>query len=190
MARFWKLKNLLLSLPGITFAGALLYIAYLICKGEYNVSEEFIIALLTLGLTWYLWVLKSDYDKRREMKRLTYESRQKSYDALLKPFVNQFREIAVNKNVDPNTLKQELVEAGVKLTIYGSDEVISAYENFKKLGQEQPLDNYELLSEFGKLILNIRKDTGFPETEITVKEILKSFIVDYDQNASKIEKYL
>ena len=169
MAEFWNLKKIFISSPGIVFVGALLYIAYLIGKGEYNVSEDLVIALLTLGLTWYLWVLKSEYDKRRELKRLTHESRRKSYDALLKPFVNQFREMAIDKNVDPNTLKQELVEAGIKLTIYGSDEVISAYENFKKLGQEQPLDDYKLLAEFGKLILNIRKDTGFPETEITVK---------------------
>ena len=70
MAGFWNLKNLFLSSPGIVFVGALFYIAYLIGKAKYNVSEEFIIALLTLGLTWYLWILKSDYDKRREMNRL------------------------------------------------------------------------------------------------------------------------
>jgi len=83
-----------------------------------------------------------------------------------------------------------MTEAGIKLIIYGSDDVIRSFNQFRAIGQAQPPNPHRLIVEFGRLLLTIRKSTGFPDTNISIEEILRSFIIDYDANATNFAPYL
>jgi len=190
MSEFWTKKNILLIMPAFFFIVPLAYLSYLVFSGDYSISEELLIAILTLGFTAYTWLLKSEYDKRRELERLTFESRRQTYDTLLQPFIDTFSSISTGNPINQSNLNQQMTEAGIKLIIYGSDEVIRAFNSFRTVGQIQPPNPHQLIVEFGRLLLTIRKSTGFPETSIIIEEILRSFIVDYDANAANFAPYL
>jgi len=83
MPNFWTKKTILLVIPVVFFIVPLSYIIFLVFTGEYSITEELFIAILTLGFTAYTWLLKSEYDKRRELERLTFESRRQTYDTLM-----------------------------------------------------------------------------------------------------------
>lgn len=190
MSKFWTLKTILLIIPVIFFIVPLIYIAYLVIIGQYSISEDLFIAILTLGFTGYAWLIKSEYDKRRELERLTFESRRQTYDTLMQPFIDTFASIAAGTPVNQANLNRQMTEAGNKLIIYGSDDVISSFNQFRSIGQLQPPNPHRLIVEYGRLLLTIRKSTGFPETELSIEKILRSFINDYDANAANFAPYL
>jgi len=129
-------------------------------------------------------------EKRNEARKLTYESRKKMYDELLQPFIDSMIKAQRNQQLDIDKLTKQMTEVGIKLAIYGSDKVIAAYEKFRSLGQKKPENPYQILVEFGKLIVTIRKDSGFPDTEVNIEKVLRMFIIDYDINKDKIESLL
>jgi hypothetical protein len=188
MSKFWTIKTIFLCIPAIFLIIPLAYIIYLVVIGQYNISEDFFIAILTFGFTAYAWLLKSEYDKRNELERLTFESRRQTYDRLLQPFIDAMG--SPGTLVNQTNLKKQMTEAGYKLIIYGSDDVIRAFNQFRRSGQMQPPEPLRLIAEYGKLLYTIRKSTGFPDTKLKVEEILRSFINDYDVHASNIAPYL
>jgi len=190
MPKFWTKKTILLAIPAIFFIAPLTYIIYLVIIGKYSISEDFFIAILTFGFTGYAWLLKSEYDKRSELERLTFESRRQTYDKLLQPFIDTFASIAAKTPVNQANLNRQMTEAGNKLIIYGSDDVIRAFNRFRSVGQMQPPNSNRLIVEYGRLLLIIRKSTGFPVTELSIEEILGSFINDYDANAANFAPFL
>lgn len=189
MSKFRYLKTILLIIPAIFLIAPLIYIAYLVIIGQYSIQEDLFIAILTIGFTGYAWMIKSEYDKRRELERLTFESRRQTYDTLMKPFIDTFASISAGTSVNQANLNRQMTEAGNKLIIYGSDEVIRSFNQFRNIGQLQPPEPNRLIVEYGRLLLTIRKSTGFPETEINIEQILRSFISDYDANKANLEPY-
>ncbi len=190
MPKFWTKKTILLTIPAIFFIAPLTYIIYLVIIGQYSISEDLFIAILTLGFTAYAWLLKSEYDKRSELERLTFESRRQTYDKLLQPFIDTFASISAGTLINQANLNRQMTEAGNKLIIYGSDDVIRSFNQFRNIGQLQPPNPHRLIVEYGRLLLTIRKSTGFPKTELSIEEILRSFINDYDTNATNFAPYL
>lgn len=165
---------------------ALTIVAYFVLLGQLNISEGLLIALFTIvfgGLTFLI-------EKRNETRKLTFESRKKIYNELLQPFIDSMVAAQTNNKVDEKELNKKMTEIGVKLAIYGSDKVIDEYEKFRSIGKK-PLENpYQILASFAKLVLAIRKDSGFPNTDMDEEKILKLYITDYEENKDKIKSFL
>ena len=79
------------ALSFIFFVAAFVFLLYIAITGAFGVSNEIIVVLLTAILSGFGWAIKSEYDKRREIKRrehevkmehdrLTFETRRQSYE--------------------------------------------------------------------------------------------------------------
>jgi Ca2+/Na+ antiporter len=211
--------------PSIFFIAAIVVIMYLVFNQNISVSNDILVVLLTAILGGYGWVIKNEFDKRREIERreyelerehdrLTYETRRQSYERLLQPFINMFSSIGGGQ-INQTDLKKQMREAGIKLYIYGSDEVIIAFNRFNTISKDienlkikiqntpqkdnnqqsiqsmqtelQAL-NYRLIVGWANLIVTIRKSTGFPETHLDIEGFLKSFITDFAAHADEIRE--
>ena len=180
------LKNLIVPLLMLLLALAItIYVSYINI-----ISTDVVVALLTGILGGISWLIKSESDKKRELERLSYESRRQAYDRLLQPFLNAMISIRSGQQINQDELNASMIEAGTKLFIYGSDEVCKEFNNFRRVSQDPEQNVYKILASYGRLLLAIRKDAGYPDTEMTVEEILRSFIVDYDQHREEIQRYL
>lgn len=158
-------KTLLISLFLLIIAFCIiLYVAY-----EDIVDSDVVVVLLTATLGAMSWLIKSEYDKLRELECLTYESRRQAYDKLLQPFIDVMTSMKLDRDINHDDLTKSIIEAGTKLFIYGSDDVCDKFNNFRIAGQEGKQNNYRILAEYGRLLLSIMKDSGFPDTEITVE---------------------
>jgi hypothetical protein len=67
-------------------------------------------------------------------------------------------------------------EINADLLIYGSDDVVFAYQNFLKSARAKQAD----LRRFGDLFAAVRRDMGHTKTKIGRDEVLRQFINDYD----------
>ncbi len=72
-------------------------------------------------------------------------------------------------------------ELSKDLIIYGSDDVIRAFQKWVETGRRGEVS----VRQFGKLVVAIRKDMGNKRTKITYEEVLRQFINDYDDAKAK-----
>jgi hypothetical protein len=186
MKKKFEFGEIVVIILSIVLIFSLISVLFLVIIGQVNISEGLLIALFTIvfgGLTFLI-------ERRNEARKLTYESRKKVYEELLQPFIEGMIAVQLKQKIDEKDLTKKMTEIGVKLAIYGSDEVINKFEKFRDFGKK-PLENkYDILIAFAKLILAIRKDSGFSNTTIDEKKILKMFITDYDKNKDKFESLL
>jgi len=194
MFKTWTRYGWIVASIGGIFLIAFFYLAYIFIFTSYTASEELLIALFSVAFTGYVFLVKNGIDKKkeleikkRELDRISFESRRQAYDKLLQPFIDSMLAQQINSNLDPKKLTKEMTEAGIKLAVYGSDKVVDSYSKFLELGRNPPENEYEFLIEFGKLIITIRKDTGYPDTEVDIEKVLRMFIIDYDKNIDKIK---
>jgi hypothetical protein len=208
-------KSWPLLTPSIFFIAAILIIFYLVLNPGLGVSIDILIVLLTATLSAYGWIIKNEFDKRRELDRLTFETRRQSYERLLQPFIDVFSAIGGGGQVNQANLGSQMQEAGIKLHMYGSDDVIRAFNRFRAIavdienvkvqienaqqgrGNQQALQelqgrlqslNFRMIVGWANLIITIRKSTGFPDSTLSIEEYLRAFIKDYNAHAAQIQQ--
>jgi hypothetical protein len=192
-------KYWLIIVSGILFTISIIFLILIAITGIFAVSNDIIVVLLTAVFGGFGWIFKSEYDKRREIdkqkyetrmeqERLTFETRRQTYEDILKIFIDALAQRGAH--MDEAALRNDMMRAGFKLNIYGSDEVIRAYNNFRQLGAQQPPNPIALLVEFARLLIKIRKSTGFPDSSLNEEQILRSFIIDYDNQSRSIDDYI
>lgn len=194
LKQYWPV---ILSL--VFFIAAFGFLLYIAITGTFAVSNDIIVVLLTAILSGFGWIIKSEYDKRREINRrehetrmeqdrLTFETRRQSYEGIIQPFIDAL--VGGPANINVEELKSQFMRAGFKLLIYGSDDIIRAFNNYRQLGLQQPPNQIALLVEFARFLITIRKSTGFPVTNLSEEEVLRTFIIDYDNYSQQIDDYI
>jgi hypothetical protein len=88
------------------------------------------------------------------------------------------------RNNDPEAIAQLrglVVELGIGLFFFASDSTVREYGTWKTESAKQGADPYAVLSGLGKLMVALRKDVGYDETELKGGDYLKMFITDWEE---------
>jgi len=167
-------------------------------------SNVFVVTLTALigllGVTFQIIASKQSDAERRlheininhrntisQIKMRGYNAKRESYDKLLKPFTSTITAISKEENIDFKKAVANIIEAGIEIHLLGSDETCKLWDDWRALSfkaekDEELNDKIGLISMaiYPKLVLSIRRDLGYPNTELNEIDILRSFIKDID----------
>jgi len=141
--------------------------------------------LMVLGgiITWFI---KSRVEELRATEERLREERRKIYNQLLDPFIHLFADI---KGKGQSQALKKITSYDYKknafdLNLFGSDEVVSAFNSLMKhiyeteqTGKQNPK---EIMRLWGKLLLEIRRSLGNKKTKLKEFDMLKTLIKDID----------
>lgn len=155
------------------------------------------------------WILQTRLAGIRSEREKLRAERRKIYVDLLSPFIRLFAAIG-NSEIEtsddvPDDVMQEMLSFEYKKTsfemaLFGSDEVVNAYNVFMgtlyesaqqdESAQQATQNPMELMQGFGELLLEIRKSLGNEETELNRFDMLRWMIKDIDNYIDKDGKLL
>ena len=138
------------------------------------------------------WAIRSNIEQKREHQRLLAESKRNHYLQFL-----EFMSRSISANNDETSSPKglpspeaiaELRMWSLRLTLIGSDDVVNAW-NAARLNSTLNLqsDNeFSVLRNWGKLWLEMRKDSGHPDTKLEISDVLASFVNDIEAHKHEI----
>lgn len=146
--------------------------------------------LFTLGGGVLGWFMKSKLEELRTIKEELRGERRKIYTEILNPYIRLFADLK-GKGQD-KALKEitsyDYRKTAFDLNLFGSDEVVSAYNNLMKHAYEAESrgnqDPKEMMQLWGKLLLEIRKSLGNKDTKLDELDMLRGMIKDVDRLCS------
>ena len=83
-------------------------------------------------------------------------------------------------------LRELVVELGIGLFFFASDATVRQYGDWKTETAKGTADPLDILAQLGRLMVALRKDVGYEETELNAHDYLKMFITDWGTVKSKI----
>ena len=91
-----------------------------------------------------------------------------------------FRTKIKNEDLDAlNTLRELVVDLGIGLFFFASDSTVREYGKWKTESAQEGVDPFFILSGLGNLMVALRKDVGYEDTELEGNDYLKLFITDW-----------
>lgn len=160
---------------------------------EANLFVPIIVAIVSgvvtgwAGSWFYSYRTKAELKKEFlssfiERKWDTYED----FSNVIKNMMMDTKNGALDQNLDDHI--QDLLDFTGDLWIRGSDDVVKAVADWKRMGQrieenpeiqeEDPLSIIESLIE---IIISMRKDLGYDSEKVDKKDLMQTFINDVDQ---------
>ncbi len=158
---------------------------------------------ILVGLGALGWWIRSRIEHERALEQALHEDRIMVYYRLLEPYVIVFTaEAYVAQKYNGKTKEQAFMdlvlsvdyrEAGIKLALTGTDQVIRAYNGLSQfyfqhggdlaivLGDERTAYTDQLLHLFATFLLEIRRSMGNEHTELQPIETLRFLINDIDK---------
>jgi hypothetical protein len=142
--------------------------------------------LMVLGgiITWFT---KSKIEELHAIQEKLREERRKTYAQILDPYIRLFSDI---KGKGPEKALEKITSYDYKktafdLNLFGSDEVVCAYNNLMKHSYEVEVtgnkDPKEMMSLWGTLLLEIRKSLGNKDTKLKKFDMLRAMVKDIDK---------
>ncbi|MAM56416.1 MAG: hypothetical protein CMN25_03690 [Salinicola sp.] len=90
------------------------------------------------------------------------------------------RKIAAKDPIAVTRLRELVVELGIGLFFFASDETVQRYGRWKTESAVEAADPFKLLRGLGELMVALRRDVGYNETSLTSDDYLRMFITDWD----------
>ena len=153
--------------------------------------------LLVLLLTAVGWRLRQSIERRRELENKLHADRIDTYNKILEPFIillmsdaaweHDIKHKGKNKNdfAMAKMMSLDYRNTSFKLSLVGSDAVVTAYNNLFQFFFEQSSDAVHtperlkiMLSLLGTFLLEIRKSMGIESSKLTNWQMLEWFITD------------
>lgn len=154
--------------------------------------------ILILILSGVGWRFRKRLERRVELEDMLREDRIQVYNHILEPFVimlmpeNAWKADPKNKGKHKNEVATQKVltieyrQAATKLSLFGADAVVKAYNNLmqhfyekdeasEKITPDDPKKAVELL---GRFLLEIRRSVGNEATALDHWDMLEWFVVD------------
>lgn len=142
--------------------------------------------LMVLGgiITWFI---KSKIEELRAIKEKLREERRNIYALILDPYIRLFADL---KGKGPDEALKRITsydyrKTAFDLNLFGSDEVVLAYNNLMKHTYEAEAtgnqDPKEMMRLWGKLLLEIRKSLGNKKTKLNEFDMLRAMIKDIEK---------
>ena len=133
------------------------------------------------------WLIKSKIEELRAIEEKLREERRNIYAQILDPHIRIFADL---KGKGPGeALKQvksyDYRKTAFDLNLFGSDEVVRAYNNLMKHTYEVEATGNpypeEMMLLWGKLLLEIRKSLGNKKTKLDEFDMLRAMIKDIEK---------
>ena len=142
--------------------------------------------LMVLGgiITWFI---KSKIEELRAIEEKLREERRNIYAQILDPYIRLFADM---KGKGPDEALKMITsydyrKTAFDLNLFGSDEVVLAYNNLMKHTYEgeatENKDPNKMMLLWGKLLLEIRKSLGNKNTKLDEFDMLRATIKDIDK---------
>jgi hypothetical protein len=139
--------------------------------------------LMVLGgiITWFI---KSRIEELRAIEEKLREERRNIYAQILDPYIRLFADL---KGKGPDEALKRVTSYAYRktafdLNLFGSDEVIRAFNNLMKHTYEaeatEKQDVGKTMCLWGKLLLEIRKSLGNKKTKLNELDMLRAMIKD------------
>ncbi len=132
------------------------------------------------------WFIKSRVEELRATEERLMEERRKVYLEILAPFIRIFAG-AKNKGTAEaikTITSYEYRKTAFELNLFGSDEVVRAYNALLKHGYDAELTNRqdpkEMMHLLGGFILEVRKSLGNKKTKLDNIDMLRAMVKDID----------
>jgi hypothetical protein len=141
--------------------------------------------LMVLGgiVTWFI---KSRVEELRATEARLSEERRKVYTEILEPYIRIFTDSSGKGAAAAlkKMLSFEYRRTAFEFALFGSDDVIAAYNTLMKLTYEgeapENRDTKKMLECFGALLLEIRKSLGNKKTKLKQLDMIRAMIKDID----------
>ncbi|MBE0472423.1 MAG: hypothetical protein IBX55_23310 [Methyloprofundus sp.] len=91
------------------------------------------------------------------------------------------RKIAAKDPQAVAKLRELVVELGIGLFFFASDETVKRYGKWKQESAVEGADPMEVLSGLGELMVALRCDVGYGDTTLTGDDYLRMFVTDWDK---------
>ena len=133
------------------------------------------------------WFIKSYIEEFRAIEEKLRKERRNIYVQILDPYIRLFADIKVK---GPNEALKRITsynyrKTAFELNLFGSDEVVRAYNNLMKHAYEAETtgiqDPKEMMRLWGKLLLEIRKSLGNKKTKLDEFDMLRAMVKDIDK---------
>lgn len=145
------------------------FVIYLFIKWIPTISPQ----LLTLGSAAIGFIISKIYESSKDNKQRLYEKKREQYALLLKPFIGVLSGSGIDTSKE--TIKTAF-ESSIATILYGSDDVIKTYGNFRNLASNNNKDSSVFLKHLALLLMAMRKDLGNKYSNLDEVSILKMFI--------------
>ena len=141
-----------------------------------------ILVVLLSGIVAALsYLYRHERERREEVERQLSEHKYTTYMALMNTYTDVIKAAKAGKPLRPDDLTERMQELSKDLIIYGSDDVVKAFQKWVDTGRKGGIS----IKQFGELVVAIRRDMGNKKTKITYEEVLRQFINDYDDAKAK-----
>ncbi|MCI5069739.1 hypothetical protein [Acidovorax sp.] len=153
--------------------------------------------LIVLLLTAVGWKLRQSIERRRDLENKLHADRIDTYNKILEPFIillmsdTAWGHDIKHKGQDKNDfamakmMSLECRNTSFKLSLVGSDAVVTAFNNLFQFFFEQGSDSVQppdrlrhMLSLLGTFLLEIRRSMGNESSKLTNWQMLEWFITD------------
>lgn len=78
-------------------------------------------------------------------------------------------------------LRELVVELGIGLFFFASDETVKRYGSWKLESAVEGADPMKMLGGLGELMVALRRDVGYNDTVLTGDDYLRMFVTDWDK---------
>lgn len=132
-----------------------------------------ILLMLVAGLGW---LYKTEKEKRIHIERQLSDKKYEVYIKLMSIFTDLMKNLKLKKEYNEKKMTVEMYDIQKELLIFACDDVLKAFYKWQKESQ-----NKKNLFYLAKLIIEVRKDMGFPKTKITTEDYLQSLLTSKEE---------
>jgi hypothetical protein len=156
-------------------------------------EKEYITLITALGAPFLVligglitWFFKSRKEELQAIEERALERRIQTYNTLLHPLIVMFANKSNQKMKDKAIAEIGSVEyrkAGFNLITFGSDEMVTAYNNMmQSFYKNESESNPKLtMKKFAQFLLSVRKDVYNKNTKLKEWDMLKFMITDIEK---------
>lgn len=145
------------------------------------------------------WAIRSNIERKREHQKLLAERKTEHYLQFLEflaRFLSNADKAAQGSSTSGKTADSEIVDLeefrmwSLRLTLIGSDEVVKAWNSARldAVANQAADRGVQVLRNWGRLWLAMRKDCGHLDTKLSVSDVLASFVNDIEENRASIDR--
>ncbi|GIN38467.1 hypothetical protein [Heyndrickxia oleronia] len=185
-----KIVNVIIFLLGLGLIFLFCYYLYKVIHWAFTTLNEqvlaaFIAGIFTVLVTALSLVLTKRYEFNKQIKEQHQLKKVPIYEEFLEFWFKILLSSTTGKKITDKDMMIFISEFTQKLILWGSDDVIKEYGNFrdyfKTVGGENRVTSFDSLKRFENLLLAIRKDAGHRNKDINQLDLLRLFINDIDK---------
>ena len=141
---------------------------------QFLIVVQLITGLLSLAVPFLLYYIKTQNEELKTVKEKVSEKKYEAYTSVFDVFFDTFKK-SLNPKGGDRKLVNQLMDTQKELLIYGNDEVLQKYIEWKKSTGLNSIGHMVPLLEIFPLI---RKDMGHKNTDLSPKDILSILMLN------------